>query len=235
MFNTVYQWFKVLSRHWFCPQVAPKCHCSVLWPNPLSALVSRINYACLLWWNHLKSHICVFFRWLRTGSMWPWWWIACSCGSLWSCASWAPWAYFSSPSSRIPSLPFSSPAQICLVYDQRDWVGEMNGVARGRQDASRPFQSRTPRRFRKYSWGGLKPDEERQLWAEYTCGCVDRSEETSLLSDVRPLCLLETWRVFNVWIIKVNECPLSVCHKLPERPCFKIEARQSAYLIYLLW
>lgn len=64
----------------------------------------------------------MFFRWSRTGSTWPWWWIVCSCGSSWSCVWWAPWAYFSSLSSRIPSLPFSSPAQTCLVYDEQQAI-----------------------------------------------------------------------------------------------------------------
>lgn len=120
--NTVCQWFEescqLSLRHILPPRGSKQS-----WQHEITGLVSRRNDTCLLWWKQLKSDIlcvCFFFsRWLRTGSMWPWWWTACSCGSLWLCVWWAPWAYFSSPSSRIPSLPSSSPAQICLVYDQQ--------------------------------------------------------------------------------------------------------------------
>lgn len=121
MLNTVY-------CHWciFCPQVVVNCNCmAVCWSSHLQHKLQ------LLWWKHIETNwrettVCVcfffFFRWLRTGSMWPWWWIVCSCGSSSSCVWWEPWAYFSNLSSRIPSLPFSSPAQTGLVYEEQQGV-----------------------------------------------------------------------------------------------------------------
>lgn len=140
---------------------APRWSLSVTAWQRADALISRINYRCCR--RKQKSGLtegrplCVYFRWSRTGSTWPWWWTVCFFGSLWSCAWWAPWAYFSSLSSRIPSLPFISPAQTCLVFDEQPGMctwgllstvivfPQLPHVCRQQQHISRSFPNQNTR------------------------------------------------------------------------------------------